>query len=209
MLVRQSLGDGGNLMTNKVIALDIGNVCCNIDKDTWLKKLNIRVGNIALRKELNAKKTELELGIIDEDEFLAELNDLTEKSFSKNELTAIYCTIIEDEIDGMNDLINDLADSGFKIMFFSDTSSLHLNEVYSRLSFANLIIGGVFSFEVGAFKPDIKMFEEFEKRYGKPEIYIDDLEKNCIIAKEYGWNTHCFVSPENCRKELSQIRTFL
>ena len=81
---------------------------------------------------------------------------------------------------------------------------MHKNEVYSRLSFANLIIGGVYSYKVGAFKPDIKMFNEFEKRYGKPQIYIDDLENNCSGAVEYGWDVHCFVSAENCRKELLQ-----
>ena len=190
---------------NKIIALDIGNVCFKIDTNAWCEKLNISADNSGLRKELNTKKTELELGIINEDKFLAILNKLTGKSLSKNELIAAYCSIIEDEIVGMNDLMNDLVDSGFNIMFFSDTSSPHLNYVYSRLSFANLIIGGVFSFDVGAFKPDIKMFNEFERRYGKPDIYIDDLEKNCIAAKKHGWNAHCFTSPESCRKELSRV----
>jgi FMN phosphatase YigB (HAD superfamily) len=190
---------------NKIIALDIGNVCFKIDKDVWLDKLNISADNIVLRKELNLKKNELELGIIKEDEFLSKLNALTEKSFSKNEIITAYCSIIGNEIPGMNNLINDFVKSGFKIMFFSDTSSLHLNYVYSRLSFANLILGGVFSFEVGAFKPDIKMFNEFESRYGKPYIYLDDLEKNCIVAKKLGWETHCFTSSEKCSIELSLL----
>ena len=187
---------------NKIIALDIGNVCFSIDKNAWLDKLHISPDNIALRKELTDKKNKLEVGIISEDVFLTKLNDLTGKSFSKNELIAIYCSIIADEIFGMNDLISDLVNSGYKIMFFSDTSSIHLNYVYSKLSFAHLILGGVFSFKVGAFKPDIKMFNEFERRYGKPAIYIDDLEKNCIAAEKIGWNAHCFTSTETKLRDL-------
>ena len=187
---------------NKIIALDIGNVCFRIDKNAWLDKLGVSADNTVLRKKIITKKNELELGIINQNEFLVALNRLTEKTFSINKLIEIYCTIIENEIDGMNDFMSDLVNSGFTLYFFSDTSSLHLNEVYSRLSFANLIIGGVFSFEVGAFKPDIKMFNEFEKRYGKPYIYIDDLETNCLSAIKNGWSAHCFVSVENCRKEL-------
>jgi FMN phosphatase YigB (HAD superfamily) len=190
---------------NKIIALDIGNVCFRIDKNAWLDKLGVSADNTVLRKKIITKKTELELGIINQNDFLVALNRLTEKMFSINKLIEIYCTIIGHEINGMNDFMSDLVNSGFKIMFFSDTSSLHLNEVYSRLSFSNLIIGGVFSFEVGVFKPDIKMFNEFEKRYGKPYIYIDDLEKNCIAAEKIGWNAHCFISVENCRRELSRI----
>jgi FMN phosphatase YigB (HAD superfamily) len=187
---------------NKIIALDIGNVCFKIDKDIWLNKLKIGAGNSALRKELNIDKNKMELGRISREEFLVSLHNLTGNRFSDNELITAYCSIIKDETAGMHCLMNDFTDSGFKIMFFSDTSPLHLDYVYSRLSFANIIFGGVFSFDVGRFKPDSRMFAEFEKRYGRPEIYIDDLEKNCIAADGYGWKAHRFTSAENCRKEV-------
>jgi len=65
-----------------------------------------------------------------------------------------------------------------------------------------LIIGGVFSFETGFFKPAKENFIEFERRYGKPELFIDDLQRNCNGAIEYGWNTHLFVSTDKLYERL-------
>ena len=192
----------------KIMALDIGNVCFKIDTKKWIDKLGIRADNIQLIRNISAKQVEFELGLINQNDFLEILSNLTGNTFSSFELIGIFCSIIEGEIVGMYDLMIDLVNSSFKIMFLSDISSLHLGYVHSRLSFANLVIGGVYSFEVGALKPDNKIFNEFERRYGKPDIYIDDLEENCIAAQKNGWDSHCFVTSENCRKELSQIITF-
>ena len=186
----------------KIIALDIGNVCFKIEKETWINHLGPRSNDLVLIDKILKVKTDFELGIIDQPCFLSELKTLTNIKISDNELISIYCSILGKEIDGINGLIHDFIKLGYRIMFFSDTSELHLYEVYRRLSFSNLITGGVYSFKVGAFKPDMKMFQEFEKCYGKPEFYIDDLEKNCSAAENHGWKSHCFISCKSCRKNI-------
>ena len=47
------------------------------------------------------------------------------------------------------------------------------------------------SFELGLRKPDIRIYEEVQKRlpFKKENIlFIDDKEKNVLKAKEFGWN---------------------
>ncbi len=187
---------------SKIIALDIGNVCLKIDKNSWINYLGSESKNLALIDKIITAKTNFELGIITQASFISELIALTGAELSENELISIYCSIINKEIDGMNELIHDFVKAGYRIIFFSDTSKLHLYEVFRRLSFSNLITGGVYSFEVGAYKPDIKMFQEFEKRYNKPDFYIDDIANNCSEAEKFGWKSHCFTSCEVCRKNL-------
>ena len=53
-------------------------------------------------------------------------------------------------------------------------------------------IGGVFSYEAGRHKPDSAMYEEFEKRFGIPFLYVDDLQANTDAALSRGWSFKLF-----------------
>ena len=100
------------------------------------------------------------------------------------------------------DPANSLA-SGYRLVFFSDTSSIHMLEVCRKLSFANLVTGGVFSFKVKARKPGAAMYEAFETRYGKPCFYVDDRPDNIQAGISRGWNSHQFVSAAAMRHALT------
>ena len=72
-------------------------------------------------------------------------------------------------------------------------------------SFVNFFKGGIFSFEAGVCKPDHRIFHVFEKTYGKPAVFFDDLEKNIRSASEFGWNAVQFTGADMFRKTVNQL----
>lgn len=182
----------------KFVALDIGNVCVKVSLDTCEDKL-IKTEKIS-KKLFYRLYQEYELGKINTKIFLSKLSETTGYSF--DEAKDIFCTIICEEIKGINEILTDLINKGFKIAFLSDTSPLHLKyTTEEKLSFSHLISGGVYSYETGCFKPETAIFKEFEKKYGIPALYIDDKRSNCEGAERLGWSMHCIKNV----KELKSI----
>lgn len=181
----------------KVIALDIGGVCINLHYEEILKFFDTNIP-----KEFTAVSNMLEKGIITRIEWLNIFHYLTHNKFSDNELLTAWTGIIGKTIEDMPDLAKELVDAGYKLVFFSDTSEGHIQEVYRNLSFANLVTGSIFSYEVGSKKPDKKMYEAFENEYGKPVFYADDQPINIDAGQNNGWDSHLFTSTENMRKAL-------
>ena len=185
----------------KVIALDIGGVCIRLHCKKALNTLGItNIKDIPV--EFTNATNMLEKGIITSVEWANVIRYLTENRFSEHELRTAWSMIIGQTIEGMQELAQELVDAGCKLVLFSDTSEIHMQEVYRNLSFANMITGCIFSYEVGVKKPDEAMYKAFENEYGKPVFYADNCPANIEGGQREGWNSHLFTSPENMRKAL-------
>ncbi len=185
----------------KVVALDIGGVCINLHRERALKTLGI-TDIKDMPAEFTCAVNLLEKGIITTDEWMNFIRYISEDKFSEHELRNAWAMVIGQTIDGMPELAQELVDSGYKLAFFSDTSEMHAQEIYRNLSFANLVTGSIFSYEVGSKKPDAAMYEAFENEYGKPVFYVDDHQDNIEAGRKQGWNSHLFTSTANMRKAL-------
>lgn len=180
-------------MNEKVIALDIGGVCLNIRHDACYGHFGFSgISEIPARFLRAIEK--FECGLIDDKEWLAEFRMATGGRFTDDEMIDGWNVIVGGETDGMAELMSDLVASGYRLVFFSDTSSIHMLEVYRKLSFANLVAGGIFSFNIKARKPAAAMYGAFEARHGKPCFYVDDKPDNIQAGMRRGWNSHQFVS---------------
>lgn len=177
----------------RYLALDIGNVCVKIRPERFFRKLGIS-GPEALPREVLFMATETwERGGISEAEFLRRFRELTALRLSETELREAYCSIIGEPVDGMAEQVVRWIDSGVQPVFFSDTSSVHLAEVRRKFPAARLIPEGIYSFEVGAKKPEPAMFAAFEARFGIPVAYYDDRSE-LIAAAPANWNAQQFAS---------------
>jgi len=185
----------------KVIALDIGGVCIKLHQEEAFKSLGI-MSPEDVPVEFTAATNMLDKGIITTLEWARVIRYINENKFSEQELRDAWSMIIGDAIEGMPELVQELVEAGYKLAFFSDTSEIHMQEVYRNLSFANLVTGSVCSYEVGATKPDDAMYEAFEDKYGKPAFYVDDKPDNIKSGQQKGWNSHLFTSPKNMREAL-------
>ena len=104
----------------------------------------------------------------------------------------------------MAELVRELQAAGTDIVLFSDTSPLHMTEFRRRFEIARLLPDGVYSFVVGARKPDPAMFAALEADYGKPSLYVDDRELCLSGAKAFGWPVCRFESVKQLRSVLQE-----
>ena len=185
----------------KYLALDIGNVCLGIHPERCLAVLGYSA-ETEVPIEFHAASDKLEKGVISTEEWLGVFKKVTGGRFTEAELANAWNRILGDEILGMYDFLDEITKLGCHVIFFSDTSDIHINYVYRYLSLAVFVRGGIFSYKTGFKKPESGMYEAFENTYGKPCFYTDDKAENIEAGLKRGWRSHRFVSAELLRKEF-------
>ena len=187
----------------KTIALDIGNVCLEINLKNCVESLGVKWDSWLPPDLLNATDA-MERGKLSEEKWLAIFADSTDGKFSNGKLKEAYNAIIGAEIRETRAFVEMAAKAGYRIVFFSDTSRIHLDHVFANLSFAHLITGGVYSFEekIQTKKPESAMFAAFEERFGPPSLYLDDKQENIQAGFHTGWPSLQFESGTMSAEEL-------
>lgn len=181
----------------KIVALDIGGVCISLHPGRILRALGLSPLLKPPARFLEAC-TLLETGRMSNEEWFRIFSEYTGGRFRMEELAEIWNSMIGPDIPGMADAVRSLlARGGYRFVFFSNTSAMHLMQVLRMCSFCHLVTGGVFSYEAGAMKPDPGMYEAFEKAYGVPCLYFDDREENVEAARRRGWSARVFTSAES------------
>ncbi len=188
-------------MDRKVIALDIGQVCVQVRGELCFAKLGYRSA-AEVPRELFALNDELEKGRLTEDEYFRKFRELTGSELDKEAMREAFCSIIAAPIPGMNELVARLPERGVRPVFFSNTSRIHLERVRRVFAGAAAVTEGVYSFEVGAMKPEPAIYEAFEQRYGRPDLYVDDRPDLIAAAAERGWEAYCFNGAADLEKTL-------
>lgn len=187
---------------SKVIAIDIGGVCVQLHFKEFCEQLGVDWLDGSLSAEVQSIFNKFECGLCSEREWLDDLHKVSGHKFSDDKLIEIWNTIIGHDIEGMADVVREIVDLGYRFVFFSDTNLPHTHSINEKLSFSHLIEGAVFSFNVGAHKPDTSMFEAFENEFGKPCFYLDDKLMNIEGGTEYGWTSHHFKNAQGFRDEF-------
>jgi len=175
-------------MKEKFIALDIGNICVSLRYDKCLNALGLGL-NVKIPDSFIFAVKNLEIGNISTDEWLNEFQEITNHRFSDRKLMLAYNEIIGDEFIETSEFVQDAVQKGYKIIFFSNISEIHAFEIFRKLSFAHLVSGSIFSYEVKSCKPDIGMYQKFEEIYERPVLYIDDMAENRETAENLNWKT--------------------
>ncbi|MEI7809474.1 MAG: HAD-IA family hydrolase [Verrucomicrobiota bacterium] len=103
-------------------------------------------------------------------------------------------------------LQTELRERGFKTYIFSNTNDLATEHVQRNFPFFQHFDGYIYSFEVGAVKPQAKIYEAMEKmcgRRGADLIYIDDRPENIAAGAARGWRAILHESPEKTRAAIT------
>ena len=107
-------------------------------------------------------------------------------------------------VPGMTEAVREFAGKGVEFVFLSDTNELHMTRIRRILPFVNLVKGAILSHEVGVCKPNPDIYKAFEEKYGVPDLYFDDLEKNIAGAEKRNWKAVQFVDASHFRKVMEQ-----
>jgi putative hydrolase of the HAD superfamily len=195
-----------------VVAFDLGKVLVDFD-------YHIAVSRIAARSTLPPDGIKTFLGqshaIID-----YESGRLTREEFYEQARQAIgfrgtieefggFFADIFTEIPPMIELHAGLHRRGVPTCIFSNTNDLAVEHIRRNFPFFRDFDGYIFSYEVGAMKPDAKIYEALEKlvrRRGADIVYLDDRPENVAGGAARGWRTILHETPEKTRAALENFR---
>jgi FMN phosphatase YigB (HAD superfamily) len=112
------------------------------------------------------------------------------------------------EISGMTALQAELRRRGHKTYIFSNTNDLAIGHIRRNFPFFAHFDDYIFSYEVGAMKPQAEIYAAMEKmsgRQGADLIYLDDRLENIEAGAARGWRTILHESPEKSRAAVEKF----
>ena len=112
------------------------------------------------------------------------------------------------EMPAMTALHAELRQRGIPTYIFSNTNDLAVTHIRRRFPFFANFDGYILSYEVGALKPQPKIYEALEKlarRRGAQILYLDDRKENVDAASARGWQVILQTDPEISRVAISKV----
>ncbi len=200
--------DAGHAEGINDIVFDVGRVLVDFgyhDLFTLLRNHGAKVEGV---KDF-VKKTDLlsyEYGYISDKRFIDNINSLLESPLDHALLIEKWVCIFK-PIQEMQALARALKDK-FGVYLLSNTSGLHWNYLLTECQLNQISDGALASFEVGAVKPEEKIFREAEKHFHlkpKTTVFIDDLEENVAGAIACGWQGIHHTGVNNTREKLRTL----
>ena len=186
-----------------LVAIDIGNVCLELHIAEAVEKLGIDPTR-DFPAEIRSLCSDYAVGAVSSQDFLHSMAAFT--GLSELQVKESWESEIGTAIPGMDDAIRKCVANGVEFVFLSDTNDLHMTKIRRTLSFVHLVKGAILSQEVGATKPSPEIYSAFEKKYGKPDLYFDDLQKNIDGAIRFGWDAVRFTGPDDFYKHIEAKR---
>lgn len=119
-----------------------------------------------------------------------------------------YFADIFSEMSGTIALHAELRRRGFQSYIFSNTNDLAIEHVRRSFPFFANFDGYIFSYEVGAMKPEAKIYEAMEAmcgRRGADLIYLDDRPENIAAGAARGWRAILHETPERTAQTLARL----
>lgn len=175
---------------------DIGKVLLHFNFETSLRRLLPEDCTDAHERlsRLLEKKDEFEGGHIAEESYIPWALDVMGSQASHEEFRHAWCDIFTPN-QPMWDCVNQLAKDGHRLILFSNTNAIHCPWMFGEYDIFRHFHGAVLSFEVGAIKPQDKIYQHAIQRYDlKPEqtLYIDDLPENIASGERFGLRCHTY-----------------
>jgi len=116
------------------------------------------------------------------------------------------------EIRPMVELHTALRNRGVPSYIFSNTNDLAVEHIRRHFAFYGDFDGYVLSYEVGAMKPDARIYEALERRAGRRGselLYLDDRPENIAAGAARGWQVILHESPEKTRAAMEKLGVFI
>jgi len=113
-------------------------------------------------------------------------------------------TVIESSVE----LNRALRRRGIPTFVLSNTNELHLGHIRERFPFYADFDGYVLSYEVGAMKPDEKIYlaaEQLTGKRGAEILFLDDRPANTAAAAARGWQVIFHESAEKTQAEIARL----
>jgi epoxide hydrolase-like predicted phosphatase len=192
----------------RAIIFDFGNVLCRFEPQRFVERLfrhaKRPIGNPqeALQHSSDLGR-DYETGVITSDQFFDGICDRFGLVVDKKEFIDAFVHIFT-PIPSTFNLIRQLKPR-YALGLLSNTNEWHFEYGIKPVEVYPLFDAVTVSFQVGAMKPDERMYRDILEKLGiEPDeaVYIDDLKDNVEAGRNFGMMAIHYISPEQCLMEL-------
>jgi len=200
-----------NSQTPSVVVFDLGKVLVDFDYSIAARKIASR-GKLMAEKiyefiALSPLLFKYETGLISRHEFFKAICEATGYCGDIEEFGGFFADIFT-PIAPMVELHGSLRKARIPTYIFSNTNDLAITHIRKNFPFFNNFDGYILSYEVGAMKPDAKIYEALEKMAGKrgaEVLYLDDRQENVDAGAVRGWQVILQEAPEKTLKAIQKL----
>jgi glucose-1-phosphatase len=186
-----------------VIVFDLGNVLLPFDYSIMLNRFNeLKPGLGDKFAKLYSENYEIhrsyESGKIPDEEFVSIMVERLENKVTGEEFCKIFSSVFSVN-QNVIDLLSKLK-KNYKLCLLSNTNEIHKKYGYEHYDFFKNFDKLFLSHEIGAIKPEEKIYRTVENYTQKPSsehLFVDDVLEYVNGAKNCGWDAIQFVGYDN------------
>lgn len=192
------------------IVFDLGNVLVPFDYALITAKLN-RIQNglggrfAQLYKDNYEIHRNYERGNLHTEEFLTVVLEWVNYKLTGKQFCKLFSSVFK--VDNRVVDLLPLLKKNYILVLLSNTNVIHKKYGWGSYDFLKYFDKQILSFEVGAVKPEKKIYravEEFTQQQPSKHFYIDDAKEYVRAAKELGWEGVHFVGYEKLLEDLKE-----
>lgn len=194
----------------RLIVCDFGGVICTFDYRIFCERLARRTGRTADQVFAAAfgdrLQADFETGRLSGREYHRAVMARLQAEVPYDEFYPLYGDIFT-EIPATVDLLHRLH-VRYPLYLLSDTNEIHFGYVRETVKVLSLFDQCIVSYEVGAMKPDPRIYQEALRRSGLPAeacVFVDDRSANVEGAARVGIHAVRFESAEQFAAALTRL----
>jgi FMN phosphatase YigB (HAD superfamily) len=194
----------------RVVVFDLGKVLVDFDYSLAAKNLcpKCKIGVTELSTVLTSEILyRYETGTLSRENFFQAIQNGTGFTGDIEGFALLFADIFE-PIEPMVKLHESLRKRNIPTYIFSNTNDMAIAHIRSRFPFFSKFDGYVLSYEVGAMKPDPKIYEAVEdkcKLKGAEILYIDDRPENIAVGATRAWQVILQQEPDKTIRQVQQL----
>lgn len=191
------------------LVFDLGHVLVNFE---WMSVCyafseRVRKPNHEILKAFSYLGTlGYEIGKIDTEQFLKDLNSELSSDITLDEFKKLWNVSFR-ENEEMAKLLTSLKQD-YQLSLLSNTNECHYRFIQDNFNVERHFENVVLSYEVGASKPDSKIYQEVLAKNDLQAnhcLFVDDLKPNVEAARQFGMQAILFTDPGSLKDELSNL----
>jgi putative hydrolase of the HAD superfamily len=194
-----------------VVVFDLGKVLVDFDYSIAGRKISERSSKSAAEVKQLLDHSPLlyryETGLMTRQDFFEEVRKATDFRGSFEEFGSFFADIFW-EIPAMVEIHATLRRNRIPTYIFSNTNDLAIEHIRRNFPFFANFDGYILSYEVGAMKPDSKIYGALERMTGLRGyyvLYLDDRQENVDAGAARGWQVILQESPEKTRAAMQKL----
>lgn len=192
----------------KTCLFDLGNVLLSFSHDKMAQQIAalFSVTPQEIRKTIfeSPLLAQTETGEVTEAQLQKILEEKYETRVSNADLKIASADIFQ-PIEPMVEAVHELNRQGIRLVLMSNTCSTHMEFAIERFDFLKLFDHYVLSYEAGCMKPEQPIYDDAKKWIDcEPSecFYTDDIEKNIVAGREFGFDAEVFVGPDAFKEQM-------